>query len=64
MTVETRACDIGMIHAKHRCPVVAAMAVFTQIIRLNMLCILAGGGGAIVTAGAVTADTGMIKDSR
>ena len=59
-----RADDLGVINRRRWNPQRTVVAVFADIGGLYVGRALAGGGGAVVTADAVTRDAGMIKASR
>ncbi len=40
------------------------MAVLTEVGAVDMLGVLAGGGGAVVAGHTIAADTGMVEDRR
>lgn len=52
----------GVIDTGHRCPAGGPVTVFAQGIGLNMRRVLAGGRGAIVTAGATAGDAVVVED--
>ncbi len=61
MTARAGALYLVMIDSSGWCPGQGRMAGLTNVARLNMLGILAGGGIAIVTADTIAADAGMVK---
>ncbi len=52
--------DIGMVDLSRRHPGSYPVTALTDLSRLDMTPVLASGRGAVMAAGAVTADAGMI----
>ena len=64
VTTATGTDHIGMIHSEYRYPGGIAVAVLTDIGRLNVSGMFAGGRGAVMATDAVTCDSGMIEIRR
>ena len=61
VTGEAGADDVGVIDPCHRQPAAGAMAVLADRVGLDVVGVLAGGFGAVVTAGTIAGDVAVVE---